>query len=78
MESPTGRPARAETFGCFRLQQEHVQISVWISASLGKFMDMQHYLVGGLIYTQNVMDSIFLSDLKTVLTFVFNNKVTQV
>lgn len=41
-------------------------------------MDVQRYLVGGLIYTQDVIDSIFLSDLKTVLTFVFNNKMTQV
>lgn len=78
MESPRERVAEAETFGCVRLQQEHIQILIWISASLGEFMDIQHYPVGGLIYTQNIIDSIFLSDLKTVCMFVFNNKITQV
>lgn len=76
METPWGRIAKAETFGRFRLQQEHVQILIWISASLGKFVDIQHYLVGGRTYTQNVIDSVFLSDLKTVPMFVLNNKVT--
>ena len=39
---------------------------------------MQPYLVGRLVYTQNVIGSIFLSGLKTVLVFVFNNKIISV
>lgn len=79
MGSHRGRVVRAKTWSCFRLQQEHIQISVVNRCFSGRVYGLTALSkVGGLIYTQNVIDSIFLSDLKTVLTFVFNNKMTQV
>lgn len=70
------RVAKADTWGCFRLPREHVQILIWISTFLGKFMGI-YSMVGRLIYTQNIIDSIFLSNLKTIPMFVFNNKITS-
>lgn len=78
MESPRERVAKAEAFGWCRLQRDHIQIFIWISPFLRKFADVQRDLVGGLIYTQNIIDSMFLSDLETMLMFVLNNKITSV
>lgn len=78
MENPGERMARAEARGRGRPQRERVQTLIGMGSLLRKFMAIQHDLEASLLAHKDIIDSTFLSDLKTILVFVFNNKITSV
>lgn len=71
-----GEREHKQTLGLFQTSARASPNFNLISTFLGKFMI--YSMVRRLIYTQNIIDSIVLSNLKTIPMFAFNNKITSV